>query len=168
MEILSPEKHSMLVVDLAREQNLAINFFVHDIVESEVKDEKFDLIYDSHCYHCIVFDSDRKQFLTNLKSNLAPNGVFILDTMVFQPEMKVADHPNLRFDQDYILWHGTSQNSGHGIVEVDGKNWCAQRRIYPKVTVLKEIEQLGLKIVDSSRSLYRTEDPITLRLVLMN
>jgi SAM-dependent methyltransferase len=135
--------------ELASQQNLKINFVLGDVLELENLDQKFDVIYDSHCLHCIVFEEDRQKVLVGAKKSLTQAGIFILDTMVI-PEVKydpTGDADNLLFDEDFILWHKTKPSTGHGIIEKDGQHWCAQRRIYPPQKVLDEVAAAGLTVI---------------------
>ena len=134
--------------DLATQQNLNINFKVGDILQLENLNQKFDVIYDSHCLHCIVFEEDRRKVLSGVKDSLRDSGVFILDTAI-ATENTVFSDDGLRFDDDYILWHKTKPSTTRGVVEVDGQHWCAQRRFYPSDKVKKEIAQAGFKVLST-------------------
>ncbi len=153
--------------DLAVQQDLNIQFEVGDILNLEKMNEKFDLIYDSHCFHCIVFDEDRLRVLTGIKHSLNDNGKFILDTMVMSPEFNPTDgYETLRFDKDFILWHKTKPSTDRGVVELDGQFWCAQRRILPKNMILKELGQAGFKVLPEYVDQQDESQPWMLRLVL--
>ncbi len=133
--------------ELAVKQNLKINFEIGDILELQKRNEKFDLIYDSHCLHCIVFEEDRSKVLAGVKASLAESGVFILDTAVVTNNSNpTGGIETLRFDNDYILWHKTKPSTARGVVEVDGQHWCAQRRFYPSAKVKEEVVQAGFTI----------------------
>lgn len=135
--------------DLALQQDLKIQFLVNDILKIENSIDKFDLIYDSHCLHCIVFEEDRRLALSNLKKSLTHDGIFILDTMVM-PKEKInpaEDFETLRFDENFILWHKTEPSNDYGIIELNGQHWCAQRRVYPPEKMIDEIKHAGFKIV---------------------
>jgi len=154
-------------IQLAHQQNLNIQFQVADILELTKIDQKFDLIYDSHCLHCIVFENDREKVLQQVKSCLGKKGIFILDTMVM-PVMghnPAQGHTALRFDENYILWHKVKTSGPRGIVRHEGEFWCAQRRIYPAKKVIAEIEKAGFKII--SQQLDEQENaPSMLRMAL--
>lgn len=134
---------------LAAKQDLNIQFQVADILELSQMGKKFDLIYDSHCLHCIVFDGDREKVLQQIRLSLGKKGVFILDTMVM-PSLgfdATNGHSTLRFDENYILWHKVKGSEDRGIVPHDGEFWCAQRRIYPVKKVLGEVQKAGFNIL---------------------
>jgi 2-polyprenyl-6-hydroxyphenyl methylase/3-demethylubiquinone-9 3-methyltransferase len=134
--------------DLALKQNLKIHFEIGDILQLENRNEKYDLIYDSHCLHCIVFEEDRRKVLTGVKASLNDSGIFILDTAVITENSDpTGGVETLRFDDDYILWHKTKPSTARGVIEIEGQHWCAQRRFYPSLKVKDEIKQAGFKIL---------------------
>ncbi len=153
--------------ELAKQQNLQVNFISGDVLNLSSLNEKFDLIYDSHLLHCIVFDEDRMKVLKGTKSILKPYGIFILDTMVAPPSKfdPTDGFDTLRFDQDYILWHKTKPTTDRGVVEVDGQHWCAQRRIYPAETVMSEVALAGFTVLEKQID-EQKDEPSMLRLVL--
>ncbi len=153
--------------ELAKQQNLQVNFISGDVLNLSSLNEKFDLIYDSHLLHCIVFDEDRMKVLKGTKSILKPYGVFILDTMVMPPAQydPAGGIDSLRFDQDYILWHKTRPTTDRGVVELDGQHWCAQRRIYPAETIMSEVARAGFTVLEKQID-EQKDEPSMLRLVL--
>ena len=151
----------------AKDQELEMTFQVADILELSKIQQKFDLVYDSHCLHCIVFETDRENVLKGVKDSLNKKGIFILDTMVM-PAMghnPAQSYSTLRFDENYILWHKTKPSNVRGVVHHEGEYWCAQRRIYPLKKVLSEVEKTGFKIVSQQLDEQENE-PSMLRLVL--
>lgn len=156
-----------LANDLAKKQNLKIHFQVGDLLLLKQLEEKFDFIYDSHCLHCIVFEDDRKLALDGVRHVLNQRGIFILDTMVLGDNtIATGGIDSLRFDEDYILWHKTNSNNYRGIIEVNGQNWCAQRRIYPTEKIMEEVKEAGFKVLSESLDKQESTDPWMLRLVL--
>lgn len=153
--------------DLAVVQNLNIQFIIGDILRLKELNQRFDLIYDSHCLHCIVFDEDREAVFSGVKESLAENGIFILDTSVmnasWNPE---SDFDSLRFDENYILWHKTKPSQNRGVIEVDGQHWCAQRRFYPAAKIMEEVTQAGFKVISQFLDLQNDGESDMLRLVL--
>lgn len=118
--------------DLAAQQGLEVDFKLGDVLHLDEHGNKYDLIYDSHCLHCIVFDEDRMAALRGIYRRLLPKGLFVVDTMVFTEGMDlIKEFKTLRMDEDFILWHQTESAELRGVVEYQGQLWCAQRRIYP-------------------------------------
>ncbi|MBN1969100.1 MAG: methyltransferase domain-containing protein [Candidatus Delongbacteria bacterium] len=67
------------------ENNYNSSFYIANILDDELfGDEKYDLIIDSYCYHCIIGD-DRDKFISNIKKLLKQNGFFIIQTMCNEP-----------------------------------------------------------------------------------
>ena len=153
--------------ELATQQNLDINFVVGDVLKLEELNKKFDLIYDSHCLHCIVLNEDRTRVLAGVKNSLASGGIFILDTMIMSDEKydMIKHFGPLRFDEDYILWHKTKPSEARGVIEIKGQHWCAQRRIYPADKIISEVNVAGFKILAKQVD-HQFEKPSMLRLVL--
>jgi 2-polyprenyl-3-methyl-5-hydroxy-6-metoxy-1,4-benzoquinol methylase len=153
--------------ELSLQQKLSINFTVGDILELPSLKESFQLIYDSHCLHCIVFEEDRMKVLNGVYNSTSDSGLFILDTMVMDEYFDATGGvATLRFDDDFILWHKTNTANARGVVEVNGQLWCPQRRIYQSSKVLEEIEQAGFIIKDKRLDKQGPGDPWMLRLVL--
>lgn len=153
--------------ELAFKQNLKINFTTGDILELGLLDEKFHLIYDSHCLHCIVFEDDRMKVLKGIYESLKPSGVFILDTMVVEDDFNSSfGQPTLRFDENYILWHKTNNSELRGVVNFQEQEWCPQRRIYPSTKILEEVNIAGFTILDKKLDKQEEGNPWMLRLVL--
>lgn len=134
---------SPTAIELAKKMNQEVHFEVADVLSYQ---GKFDFIYDSHCFHCIVLESDRRAFLDTIKNNLLAGGAAFIDTMVWREGYKCGIK-TLRFDEDYILWHPTKDNSRLGCEFHKERWWCPQRRIYPPDKVLAEISQAGLKVL---------------------
>jgi 2-polyprenyl-3-methyl-5-hydroxy-6-metoxy-1,4-benzoquinol methylase len=150
----------------ARELGLTIKFQICDILQLETLSEKFDLIYDSHCLHCIVFDEDRRRTLDSVRESLKPDGIFVLDTMAFSENQEITrGMPTLRFDDEFILWHETTQTDLRGSVPYDNKIWCAQRRIYPLENILDEVQKSGFSVVSQVVDKNEKNNPNMLRLV---
>ncbi|MGZ3826532.1 MAG: class I SAM-dependent methyltransferase [Bdellovibrio sp.] len=153
--------------DLATKQNLQIEFKVADVLHLENLNQKFDIIYDSHCLHCIVFDEDRQSVYNGVKRSLTKNGIFILDTSVkIDSWDPTYPYDTLRFDENYILWHKTRPSNARGVVEINGQYWCAQRRFYPVSKILEEVAQAGFKVLSQTIDHQNAGESDMLRLVL--
>lgn len=134
--------------EIAKRTGKAISFEVSDVLSLNTK---FDLIYDSHCSHCIVFNEDRSQFFKTIYSSLKAGGAFILDSMVFKNSFESwKDAETLRLDESFILWHKTKEASHTGTVKIGDTYWCPQRRIYPAEKLLSELSSNGFKIISHS------------------
>ncbi|MFN8790954.1 MAG: class I SAM-dependent methyltransferase [Bdellovibrionales bacterium] len=153
--------------DLAQQQNLKVEFIQGDALELEGLRQKFDLIYDSRCLHCIVLDEDRRRAYQSVRGSLTDEGFFLLDTSTFQEGWDpTAPYPTLRFDENFILWHKTSPSSARGVVEIEGQHWCAQRRFYPLERILQEIHEAGFQVVSQIHDRQNPGEGGLLRMVL--
>lgn len=88
-----------------------INYILGDISEPGIlKDHTFDLIFDSHCLHCLLDPKKREQAIINIYQALANEGLFCAEMMVQSPGKK-ADFPmkyvpDARTLEEEILGHG--------------------------------------------------------------
>ncbi len=153
---------SPTAIELAQKMSSEIHFEVADVLSYR---GKFDFIYDSHCFHCIVLEDERKAFLKAIKSNLLPGGAAFIDTMIWR-EGYHSGIDTLRFDENFILWHPTKDSSREGCELFEGKWWCPQRRIYPKEKVLLEISQAGLKILWENQVTQDENEPHMLQVLV--
>ena len=112
-----------------------VKFLTEDITqESLALEEEFDFIIDSHLFHCLTDEGERRRYVENIKSALAENGVLILETMVFNPELRFPI--GYSYDEHKTLWIDEPENN----------------RLIPirKISTAREIEafflECGLKI----------------------
>lgn len=136
-------------IELAREislkENKKIKFEVGDVLSLN---ESFDLIYDSHCAHCVVLEEDRQKFFRSIYNALNPQGIFILDSMAHKDsDVSWRKIDTLRLDENFILWHKTKGETHTGVEKIDDTYWCPQRRIYPVEKLREELLQHGFKIL---------------------
>ena len=59
----------------ANEEN--VNFIVDDILNSKLKDNEFDYIFDRGCFH-VLPPEDRKKYINKIKQILKDNGILFL------------------------------------------------------------------------------------------
>ncbi|MBK7891311.1 MAG: class I SAM-dependent methyltransferase [Bdellovibrionales bacterium] len=157
-----------LAKEMAAKFGREISYEIGDVVALEDRIESYDLIYDSHCVHCIVLENDRARLLRAISKALRPGGVFILDTMAYRKTADICACPEpLRFDSDFILWHKTNRTSLEGVAEYAGEFWCPQRRIYPVEVILDELIAAGLRAIETSIDDQGSNKPYMLRAVCM-
>ena len=53
-----------------------VNFVVDDIINSNLKDNEFDYIFDRGCFH-VLLPTDRQRYITKIKQILKDNGIFL-------------------------------------------------------------------------------------------
>lgn len=148
--------------EIAIKENKEIRFEVADVLELN---SKFDLIYDSHCAHCVVLLDDRATFFNSIYTSLKNNGIFILDSMTLGEKKSWDPNDGLRFDENFILWHKTNGETHSGVVKIDDNFWCPQRRIYPAKKLLSELCQHGFKIISYSLDEQEKCEPGMLRVL---
>ena len=79
----------------AVQRGLHINFWVQDIVELPAVGKTYDLIVDSYCLQCIVFDEDRQKVFSTVQARLSTNGVYLISTAMFDSHRFDAGQPIL-------------------------------------------------------------------------
>lgn len=88
---------SSVAIERARAFHSSINYQVNDITFPEcLKGESYDLIFDSHCLHCITNPAARVSAFKNIRDALSDNGLFAGEMMV-QPA-----HGTVNFPMKYI------------------------------------------------------------------
>jgi SAM-dependent methyltransferase len=118
--------------ELASSESVEIDLSVRDLTIKQEFDEQYDLIIDSHLLHCIVEDDERKQYFNNARSALKENGVFLIETMVYQPRMQIP--VDYFLDEDFKLSKS-----------IDGES-VAIRRIKSTREIEEELLEAGFKI----------------------
>ena len=130
---------SPTAIELAKQQAakraLAINYWAGDICNDDLGADKYDLIVDSHCLHCIVADDDRKTAFQSICRALKDDGYFILETM-----MGTLLTEERSTDADGIVWksYGHAEPEFEPRVQRDGVWHVPERRIRPTKTALDE------------------------------
>ncbi|HYF50586.1 MAG TPA: class I SAM-dependent methyltransferase [Planctomycetota bacterium] len=118
-------------------------------------DEKFDLVLDGHCLHCIVFDEDRRRALETTRALLHPGGYFAMETMSFRATMDFG--PQFRLDTDGVLWVKVARDNSLGPVEKWGDWYLPNRRLLHAEQLVCELKSAGFRILESKT--VREEDP---------
>ena len=54
-----------------------VNFIVDDILNSKLKDNEFDYVFDRGCFH-VLLPADRKKYISKIKKILKANGILFL------------------------------------------------------------------------------------------
>ncbi|MFL6359808.1 MAG: class I SAM-dependent methyltransferase [Nitrososphaeraceae archaeon] len=54
-----------------------VNFIVDDILNSKLRENEFDYIFDRGCFH-VLLPADRQRYITKIKQILKDNGIFFL------------------------------------------------------------------------------------------
>jgi SAM-dependent methyltransferase len=141
----------------AQKRNLEIEYWVTDLCQESIGELKYDLIIDSHCFHCIVPEDDRRRFLQSIHRVLTKEGVFLTETMI-----GTLDNDDAQSDDNGIVWtpYGTDEPDYEPRVYRDGYWYVPQRLLRPsKEEIKQEINQNGFKVIwDSVRATRSTQD----------
>jgi SAM-dependent methyltransferase len=90
-------------IEIARQQaaarGLDISYEVQDVCELPLEGKQYDLIVDSYCLQCIVFDAERERLFATVRARLKLSGYYLISTAIvdeehrrlLQPEDSVAD-----------------------------------------------------------------------------
>jgi SAM-dependent methyltransferase len=124
----------------AAERNLAARFEQQDVLEME-GEACFDLVVDSHCLHCLVYDEDRRRLYATVLRLLKPGGAFVLETM--------SRHEGVRFDALFVLddagvlWRRYAGGDPADTRVIDGEAHHPNRRILPPEALDAELRDAG-------------------------
>ena len=66
----------------AMERGLTITYRVGDICKDDLGTQRYDLILDSHCMHCIVTDAHREAAFAAVHRAIKTHGFLVLHTML--------------------------------------------------------------------------------------
>lgn len=72
--------------DISSRRGLDIHFGVADICNLGESEKQYDLIVDSYCLQCIVFDDERKRVFSAVRSRLKPGGYYLISTAFLDRE----------------------------------------------------------------------------------
>jgi len=79
-----------LAIDMAKEiasqRGLSIHFEVGDVCDLPEEAREYDLVVDSFCLQCIVFDDDRRRVFSAVQSRLKPDGYYLVSTAILDEE----------------------------------------------------------------------------------
>ncbi|MER5175572.1 MAG: class I SAM-dependent methyltransferase [Candidatus Nitrosocosmicus sp.] len=79
-------------------KDASIRFIVDDILNSNIKDNEFDYIFDRGCFHVLSIDK-RQKYIKTIKRILKENGIFFLKCF---SEKEQGDDGPYRFSEDKI------------------------------------------------------------------
>jgi SAM-dependent methyltransferase len=128
--------YSSLAISTAKEisilKNEQLDLKLFDVCSGENLGQKYDFIIDSHLYHCLTTSKERNSYIEFIKKHLSDEGVFLLETMAFQPKLQVP--VGYDFNSHYILSK-----------EIEGAS-IPIRSIFPSVMIEEEFRKAGMKI----------------------
>ncbi len=72
--------------EISSQRGLSINFEVGDVCNLKEDGKQYDLIVDSYCLQCIVFDDERQRVFSSVQSRLKPSGYYLVSTAILDEE----------------------------------------------------------------------------------
>ena len=146
-------------------KKIDIKFMMKNILDTLESKEPYDLIIDSHCFHCLNGLNEQNKALKNMVSNLKIGGILAIETMVY--------HKNMSF---YPPYYFDSKNSS--LFKEDRWGTLVRYRTIPDSLELEKmilLENLKIEyftilpnlrmIPESNREKVKEEDPQCLRII---
>ncbi len=104
------EQSLQWATERAKEKKLTVNFIHNNIFDIKIKDETYDIVYDSGCFHHIA-PHRRMGYIHLVKKALKPGGYFAITCFVQGGELGGADI------SDWEVYKLRSLNGGLGFTE---------------------------------------------------
>lgn len=129
----------------AAQRGLNVQFDAADICGMPEQPERYDLVIDGHCLHCLVCDEHRRQALAAIHRLLKPDGWFLIETMISHPALIIKG--NYRIDPQGVLSILVDSPTDHDdVFESDGKWFAPYRRLLTADQVARELGHAGFMI----------------------
>lgn len=135
----------------AAQRGLTIRFDNADICQLPVEPQRYDLIIDGHCLHCIVAEDHRRAALAAIHRLLKPGGLFLIESMLAHDDLIVKG--NYRIDARGVLsikvddpTGGSEMDGVDGAFESDGDWFAPHRRLRTAEQLLAELTDAGFTI----------------------
>lgn len=140
---------SPTALDMARqnaaERGINVRFDLADICRLTEQSDRYDLIVDGHCLHCLVQDDHRHSALSVIRGLLKPGGLLLIETMISHAGLIVG--ANYRLDARGILSIRVEDPADLAGVFRSGSEWFAPyRRLRTAEQVAAELGDAGFAI----------------------
>lgn len=140
---------SPTALEMARQhaaaRGLAVRFDAADICLMPEQPDRYDLIVDGHCLHCLVWDDHRRQALSAIRRLLGPGGLFLIETMISHAGLVVAG--NYRIDAEGVLSIKVEDPPRvEGAFESDGAWFAPYRRLRTAEQMVSELAAAGFEV----------------------
>ncbi len=134
--------------EMAARRKLKITFEVADLCQCALLAGAFDVIVDSHLLHCIVFESERRRLLEQVREALKAGGEFRAETMLLEDGRQV--NPAWNLDERGVLWVRVREGERWCEAEWrDGAWWLPTRLIArSRHALLAALRSAGLSVVE--------------------
>ena len=135
----------------AAQRGLNVQFDATDICSMPEQPDRYDLVIDGHCLHCLVRDEHRREALLAIHRLLKPDGLFLIETMISHPALIVQG--NYRIDPQGVLSIKVDSPTGHDDAFQSDSEWFAPyRRLLTADQVATELGDIGL-LIQSQRTM---------------
>jgi 2-polyprenyl-3-methyl-5-hydroxy-6-metoxy-1,4-benzoquinol methylase len=129
----------------AAERGINVRFDSADICNLSEQPDRYDLIIDGHCLHCLVWDDHRRNALKAIHRLLKPGGLFLIETMISHAGLVVKG--NYRIDAQGVLSIRVDDPAGVDGAFSLGSEWFApHRRLLSAEQVMTELRDEGFAI----------------------
>jgi len=129
----------------AAQRGLNVQFDSADICCLTEQPDRYDLIIDGHCVHCLVLDDDRRSALAAIYRLLKPGGLFLIETMIAHTDLIVGE--KYRLDPHGVLSIRVDDPEGvEGVFKSDSAWFAPYRRLHSADRVVTELEDAGFAI----------------------
>lgn len=138
---------SPAAIQYAKENNIHknISFECLDVLKMNFE-SSFDVIVDSHFFHCLTDSNDRVKALSNIYKALKKDGLFVLETMTSHKKMEF-DGP-YRFDEiENTLYQQNTSAQFSDLKFFEGHPYLPVRKINHAIEIENEIIQSGFEII---------------------
>lgn len=83
-------------IEIAQQQaaarGLDIQYAVQDICELPHEGKQYDMIVDSYCLQCLVFDAERQRVFSAVRARLKPSGYYLISTAIMDEKHRQLFH----------------------------------------------------------------------------
>jgi 2-polyprenyl-3-methyl-5-hydroxy-6-metoxy-1,4-benzoquinol methylase len=129
----------------ADQRGLTVQFDAADICGMPAQPDRYDLVIDGHCLHCLVRDEHRREALTAVHRLLKPDGLFLIETMISHPALIVKG--NYRIDPQGVLSIKVDDATGHDDTFQSDSEWFTPyRRLLTADQIATELRNTGFTI----------------------
>lgn len=156
---------------IAAERGLDIHFAVGDVCELPQEGKQYDLIVDSYCLQCIVFDAERQSVFSAVRARLKPDGFYLVSSAVLDHEHEgLIGNRTITDPQTGLLY--TEYGSGlidlntsvvlqpfegasedfPDMLTIDGQSYLPHRRHLRPAALAAELEAAGFRIIERFES----------------
>lgn len=121
-----------------------VPFIHHDLLLPLKLEQKFDLVIDSHLFHCLVFDQEREMYLRNMKSCLNQKGTMMIECL---GKIHKSNTEYYLVQENGVIWAKTEKNL-KGQITVGLRHYVPFRRMNNVQDLEILAERCGFQILE--------------------